>query len=70
MKVKKLIKRYNGEYIRLYYDDGRWIFKRIPELSPSHLEAKIKSYWIGNMKQINDEDKPILCVQLKKGYIR
>lgn len=69
MKVKKLIKRYKGDYIRFYYDDGRWIVKQISELMPRHLEAKIKSYWIGNMKQMHEEDKPILCVQLKRGYI-
>ena len=69
MKVKKLIKRYKDEYIRIYYDDGKWIIKRIPELAPRHLEAKIKNYWIGNMKQIGVEDKPVLCVQLKRRYI-
>lgn len=65
MRVKKLIKRYKEEYIRLYYDDGRWIIKQIPKLEPQYLDAKVKSYWIGNMKQIEAEDKPILCVQLK-----
>lgn len=65
MKVKKLIKRYKDEYIRLYYNDGRWIFKRIPELEPKYLQAKVKSYWIGRMEQEHGEFKPILCVQLK-----
>ena len=69
MKVKKLVKRYKDEFIRLYCDDGTWIIKRVPELAPRHLEAKIKSYWIGNRKQMGEEDRPILCVQLKKGYI-